>query len=142
MRTPRNPPPWENFRFASTEEIFATADVISLHCPLTAENKGMVNAGLLRTMKPNAILLNTARGGLIVEEDLADALNNGVLAGAGLDVISAEPMPETNPLRTAANCWITPHIAWASERARRRLLRETARNIGEFLAGTPRNVVS
>lgn len=142
MRTPRNPPPWENFRFASTEEIFATADVISLHCPLTAENKGMVNAGLLRTMKPNAILLNTARGGLIVEEDLADALNNGVLAGAGLDVISAEPMPETNPLRTAANCWITPHIAWASERARRRLLRETARNIGEFLAGAPRNVVS
>lgn len=142
MRTPRNPPAWEGFRFASTEEIFATADVVSLHCPLTAQNTGMVNRALLRTMKPGAILLNTARGGLVVEQDLADALREGRLAGAGIDVISSEPMAAENPLRTAPNCWITPHIAWASERARRRLLRETAGNIGQFLAGTPHHVVS
>lgn len=142
MRTPRNAPDWERFAFASTEEIFARADVISLHCPLTSENTGFVDRALLRTTKPGAILLNTARGGLINEPDLAAALEAGELGGAGLDVISAEPMPEGHPLHRAPNCWITPHIAWASERARRRLLRETEANIRAFQAGAPRNVVS
>ncbi|MFP4282912.1 MAG: D-2-hydroxyacid dehydrogenase, partial [Opitutales bacterium] len=125
-RRPADPPGWgkERFRYTTTDALFAEADVVSLHCPLTAENTGLVDRARLRTMKPTAILLNTARGGLVVEQDLADALAEGEIAGAGLDVISAEPIGEDNPLRAAPNCWITPHIAWASERARRRLLRE------------------
>ncbi len=142
MRTPRHPPAWERFAFASTEEIFAQADVVSLHCPLTADNAGMVNARLLRTMKPNALLINTARGGLVNEQDLADALNQGRIAGAMLDVVSAEPMHSDNPLRMARNCWITPHLAWASAPARRRLIAETAANIEAYQSGSFRNVVS
>lgn len=142
MRRPRNAPDWDGFEFASIEKIFAEADVISLHCPLTPETEGLVNRARLQTMKPSAVLLNTARGGLVVEADLAAALAAGEIAGAGLDVISAEPMTAENPLREAPNCWITPHIAWASERARRRLLRETAANIAAFQQGAPRNVVS
>jgi len=142
MRNPRNPPEWERFAFVSTEEIFARADIISLHCPLTVENHELVNKDLLATMKPKALLINTARGGLIAEADLAEALNDGKLGGAMLDVVAVEPMRADNPLRTARNCWITPHIAWASERARRRLIAETAHNLSAFLQGKPRNVVS
>ncbi len=123
-------------------ELFAAADVVSLHCPLTATNEGFVNGDVLRTMKPSAILLNTARGQLVNEPDLAAALNEGTIAGAGLDVVAAEPIAPDNPLLGAKNCIITPHIAWASLDARRRLMEETARNVAAFLAGSPINVVN
>jgi glycerate dehydrogenase len=118
------------------------SDVISLHAPLTAENAKMVNAGFLRKMKPTAFLINTARGGLIDEQNLATALNEGHIAGAGLDVLTKEPPAADNPLLTAKNCIITPHIAWASRPARQRLMDVTAANIRAFLAGTPQNVVN
>ncbi len=118
------------------------SDVISLHAPLTAENAKMVNAGFLRKMKPTAFLINTARGGLVDEQDLATALDEGHIAGAGLDVLTKEPPAADNPLRTAKNCVITPHIAWASRPARQRLMDVTAANIRAFLAGTPQNVVN
>lgn len=142
MRRPRNAPAWERFAFAPTEEIFARADIVSLHCPLTPENARMVNAKLLRTMKPDALLINTARGGLVDEEALAEALEAEIIGGAALDVVDGEPMSPDNPLRRAKNCWINPHIAWASARARHRLIAETAGNIAAFLRGKPRNVVS
>jgi glycerate dehydrogenase len=115
--------------------------VVSLHCPLTPETKELVNAARIEQMKPTAYLINTARGGLVHEADLAAALNAGRIAGAGLDVLSVEPPPATNPLLSAKNCVITPHIAWATRAARRRLLAITAANIAAFLAGRPQNVV-
>jgi len=123
-------------------ELFARADVVSLHSPLTAENSGFVNAGLLGVMKPGAILLNTARGALVNETDLAQALNSGRIAGAGLDVAAVEPITPDNPLLAARNCLITPHIAWASLAARRRLMAAAARNVAAFLEGSPINVVN
>lgn len=126
----------------SLSEVFAESDVISLHCPLTADNQGFVNATLLGTMKPSAFLLNTARGQLINEQDLADALNGGVLAGAGLDVLSTEPPAANNPLLRAKNCILTPHTAWISYEARRRVMAVTGQNIKAFAEGTPQNVVS
>jgi glycerate dehydrogenase len=126
----------------SLSEVFAESDVISLHCPLTADNQGFVNATLLGTMKPSAFLLNTARGQLINEQDLADALNGGVLAGAGLDVLSTEPPAANNPLLEAKNCILTPHTAWISYEARRRVMAVTGQNIKAFAEGTPQNVVS
>ncbi len=128
--------------WVSRDELFTQADVVSLHCPLTADNQGFVNAGLLQRMKPSAFLINTARGALIDEAALAAALNAGQIAGAGLDVVALEPMRADNPLRTAHNCIITPHIAWASLSARRRLMQATVRNVDAFLAGKPINVVS
>lgn len=118
------------------------SDVISLHCPLTADNAKMINASLLAKMKPTAMLINTARGGLIDEPDLANALNDERIAGAGLDVLTTEPPRADNPLIGAKNCIITPHIAWASRPARQRLLDITAGNIRAFIAGSPRNVVN
>jgi glycerate dehydrogenase len=128
--------------FVPLEELFATADVVSLNCPQTPDNTGFVNAGLLARMKPSALFLNVARGGLVNEADLADALNRGIIAGAGLDVVAHEPMLADNPLLQAANCIFTPHIAWASLAARQRLMGIVAGNIAAFLAGSPVNVVN
>jgi glycerate dehydrogenase len=124
------------------DSLFARADVLSLHCQLTAETAGLVNRHRLRLVKPSAFLINTSRGGLVVEEDLAGALNEGRLAGAAVDVVSREPARPENPLLSARNCLITPHIAWATREARRRLLEATFHNIANFLAGRPNNVVN
>ena len=137
-----NPPDYERFAWKSIEELFAGADVVSLHCPQTPENTAMVNAALLSTMKPSAVFLNAARGGLVNEADLAAALNEGKLAFAGLDVLSAEPIAGDNPLRTAKNCLLTPHIAWAALEARTRLMGTVADNIKAFIKGQPINIVN
>ncbi len=141
---PRIPQLPENdaVRFLPLEELFASADVISLNCPQTPENSGFVNSTLLRLMKPGAYLLNLARGGLVNEEDLAQALRSGQLAGAGLDVVAHEPMLADNPLLNAPNCIFTPHIAWASLAARRRLMNIVAANLASFKSGSPINVVN
>jgi glycerate dehydrogenase len=123
-------------------ELFAESDVVTLHCPLTPENAGMVNETLLGRMKKTAYLINTARGALINERDLAAALQQGQLAGAALDVVSTEPIAADNPLLKAPNLTITPHIAWAAIEARRRLMDVTAQNVAAFLAGKPINVVN
>jgi glycerate dehydrogenase len=123
-------------------DLFAEADVVSLHCPLTEDNAGFVNAALLARMRPGALLINAARGGLIDEPALAAALAEGRLAGAALDVLSREPPPLDHPLLQAPNCVITPHIAWASLAARRRLMAATVANVRAFLAGKPVNVVN
>lgn len=128
--------------FVPLEELFASADVVTLHCPQTPENSGFVDARLLSLMKPTAYLLNLARGGLVNEGDLASALRNGTIAGAGLDVVAHEPMLADNPLLTAPNCIITPHIAWASLAARRRLMDVVISNVAAFQAGSPINVVN
>ncbi|HEY3841340.1 MAG TPA: D-2-hydroxyacid dehydrogenase [Bryobacteraceae bacterium] len=124
------------------DRLLAESDVVSLHCPLTPENKGMIDRRRLTTMKPSALLINTSRGPLIVDQDLADALNNGTIAGAGLDVLSLEPPPPSNPLLQARNCIVTPHIAWATREARERLLDIAVENVKAFVAGRPQNVVS
>ena len=116
-------------------------DIISLHCPLTDSTRELVNAARLKQMKPNAILINTGRGPLVNEQDLADALNNGTIFAAGLDVLSQEPPRADNPLLTARNCYITPHIAWASAAARERLMQIMLDNIKAFLDGKPINSV-
>lgn len=124
------------------EEVFRASDVLSLHCPLTPQTEKLVNAARLRLMKPGAFLLNTSRGPLIDEAALAEALNAGQLAGAGLDVLSIEPPPADNPLLHAKNCLITPHNAWATRAARARLMRIAVENLRAFLAGQPVNVVN
>ena len=124
------------------DNIFLNADIVSLHCPLFPETEGLVNKHTLAKMKPTAFLLNTSRGGLVVDQELADALNSGKIAGAGLDVLSAEPPPADNPLLSAKNCVITPHIAWASRAARSRLMSEIVKNLQHFLNNDPINVVS
>jgi len=124
------------------DTLFAESDVVSLHAPLTSDNRGLINAAALRKMKPGAFLINTARGPLVNEEDLAAALREARLAGAALDVLSQEPPPANHPLLSTPNCLITPHIAWATKEARARLMRVAADNLAAFLAGTPRNVVS
>jgi glycerate dehydrogenase len=126
---------------ADLDRLFAESDVVSLHCPLTPDTAGLVNAARLARMKRTAFLINTARGGLVNEGDLATALDAGTIAGAGLDVLAVEPPPVSNPLLTARNCVITPHIAWATRGARRRLIEATAGNVAAFLAGRPQNVV-
>ena len=141
-RTERNAPDYEGFEWASNEAIFERADLVSLHCPETPENSGFVNAELLARMKPGALLVNTARGGLVCEASLAAALRSGTLAGAAVDVLRREPMVVDCPLLGAPNCLMTPHVAWASEPARRRLLATSIENLRQFLAGQPVNVVS
>ncbi|UCF99128.1 MAG: D-2-hydroxyacid dehydrogenase [Spirochaetaceae bacterium] len=136
-----NPPAYKPFEFVSLEEAFRRADVVSLNCALTAENEGIVDRKLLASMKSNALLINAARGPLVREADLSEALNAGTIAGAALDVVSTEPIRSDNPLLKAKNCIITPHIAWASLEARQRLMKTTADNIGAFLRGKPQNVV-
>ncbi len=124
------------------DQLFCECDVVSLHCPLTPATQGLVNAERLQLMKPTAILINTARGPLVDEEALADALNQGKLAAAGLDVLSQEPPKADNPLLTARNCYLTPHIAWGSTAARQRLMQILVDNIQSFLSGHPVNVVN
>jgi glycerate dehydrogenase len=124
------------------DDLFAQADVISLHCPLTPQTAGLVNRQRLRLVKPGAMLINTARGGLIVEDDLVEALSEGRLAAAAVDVASSEPVRPDNPLLTAPRCLITPHIAWATREARQRLMRATVANLAAFLDGRPTNVVN
>lgn len=123
------------------EELFRQSDVVSLHCPLTPDTKHLINNERLSWMKPTSFLLNTGRGPLIQEKDLAEALKNKTIAGAGLDVLSSEPPTADNPLLSAPNCVITPHIAWASFEARKRLLQMVADNLGAFIGGTPTNIV-
>ena len=124
------------------DEVFALADFLSLNCPLTPETEKVVNAEHLKKMKSSAIVINTGRGPLVDEQALADALNNGTIAGAGLDVLSTEPPAGDNPLLSAKNCVITPHIAWASREARVRLIAIAANNLSSFLSGSPQNVVN
>ena len=124
------------------ESIFRSSDVVSLHCLLTPDTRELINAATLAWMKPSALLLNVSRGALINECDLAAALNAGRIAGAGLDVLSVEPPPADNPLLTAKNCLITPHIAWAAQGSRARLLDHSIANLRGFLAGQPVNVVN
>jgi glycerate dehydrogenase len=130
------------FEWAETDDIFTRADIVSLHCPLTGETQGLVNKRSLSLMKPAAFLVNTARGPLVVEQDLCDALNAGTLAGAACDVVSAEPIHADNPLLRAKNLTLTPHIAWAALETRRRMMDITAANIAAFLTGKPVNVVN
>ena len=129
------------FTWASVDEILEKSDFISLHCPLTPETQGLISAASLAKMKPTAFLVNTARGPLIDEQALADALNTDLIAGAACDVVSAEPILPTNPLLRAKNLTLTPHIAWAASEARRRLMAITADNISAFLAGQPIHTV-
>jgi glycerate dehydrogenase len=131
----------EGGEHASLERLMAESDIVSLHCPLTPDTKELVNAARLATMKRTAYLINTARGGLVNESDLAAALDAGTIAGAGLDVLTVEPPAASNPLLTARNCVITPHIAWATRNARRRLIAATVENVRAFLGGLPQNVV-
>jgi len=131
----------EEVRFVELDELFAESDVVTLHCPLTPETEGIVNARRLSLMKPTAFIINTARGGLVDEAALAEALSAGRIAGAGLDVLSVEPPPAENPLLSADNCIITPHIAWASRAARTRLFDIAVENLANFIAGRPTNVV-
>jgi glycerate dehydrogenase len=124
------------------DTLFQTADALSLHCPLTSETREIVNRERLATMKPSAFLINTGRGQLVEERALADALSAGKIAGAGLDVLSTEPPPADHPLVNTPNCFISPHIAWATKSARARLLDATIENLTAFLAGKPKNVVN
>jgi glycerate dehydrogenase len=128
--------------WCAIDDLFARSDVISLHCPSNPRTVGLVNQSRLALMKPSAYLINTARGALIVEQDLADALNAGRIAGAGLDVVSREPPVAGNPLFSARNCLVTPHNAWATDEARARLMAATVANVAAFLSGSPINVVN
>lgn len=132
----------ENCRYAELEELLGQADVISLHCPLFPETEGMICKETIAKMKDGVILLNTGRGQLIAEQDLADALNSGKVSAAGLDVVSIEPIRPENPLLKAENCLITPHIAWASRESRQRLMDTAAANLEAFLKGKPVHVVN
>jgi glycerate dehydrogenase len=132
----------DGMTWVELDELFRQADLVSLHVPLTAETERMVDRDRLATMKPTAMLINTGRGGLVDEAALAEALNEGRLAGAGLDVLSSEPPAANNPLLTARNCFVTPHIAWATGAARGRLMQVAIDNIRVFLDGSPQNVVN
>ncbi|WP_031530839.1 D-2-hydroxyacid dehydrogenase [Dyadobacter crusticola] len=138
----KHPQPVEGIEMVSLETLFESSDVVSLHCPLTEETREIVNKNSLALMKNSALILNTGRGPLINESDLAEALTNGIIAGAGLDVLSEEPPKSTNPLLSASNCVITPHVAWATFEARQRLMQLTAENLRGFQSGESKNVVS
>ncbi len=140
-RDPSKTPP-QGIRWVSKEQLFAESDVISLHCPLTPETQHMINPESLSLMKPSAFLVNTGRGPLVNEQALADALNEGRIAGAGIDVLDQEPPRYESPLFGAKNCSITPHIAWATLAARQRLIDSTVENLEAFLRGETRNRVN
>lgn len=144
VHTPRirETPPYKPFAWKTLVEVFAEADVISLHCPLTKDTYGFIHKDLIGLMKPSAFLINTSRGPLVNEQDLAEALNSGAIAGAAVDVVSHEPIQPDNPLLTARNCIVTPHMAWASLSSRKRLLYAVTDNVKKFLAGRPTNVVN
>ena len=129
-------------QFVSLDRLLSESDVVSLHCPLVPDTKELINAATLAQMKPSAFLINTARGALIHEPDLAAALNTERIAGAGLDVLSVEPPLASNPLLSARNCVLTPHVAWATRNARLRLLEVTAANIRSYLLNRPQNVIT
>jgi glycerate dehydrogenase len=128
--------------YVELDQLLAESDIISLHCPLFPETEKMINKESISKMKDGVIFLNTARGQLVNEQDLADALNSGKVYAAGLDVVSTEPIRGDNPLLKAKNCIITPHIAWASRAARKRLMDTAVSNLRSFLAGAPENVVN
>ena len=128
--------------YTDLDTLLKTSDVICLHCPLFPETAGIINKENIDKMKDGVILINNSRGGLVVEQDLADALNSGKVLAAGLDVVSTEPVRADNPLLTAKNCLITPHISWAPREARQRILDCTAENLRAFLDGKPVNVVN
>ncbi|PTQ95792.1 glycerate dehydrogenase [Mucilaginibacter yixingensis] len=130
------------FRWVEMMDLFKEADVISIHCPLTPQTQDLINKETLALMKPSAFVLNTSRGPIINAADLTDALNNNIIAGAGIDVLPVEPPPADNPLLKAKNCIITPHIAWATKEARTRLMDVTVNNIKAFVSGAPVNVVN
>jgi glycerate dehydrogenase len=132
----------DGYSWTSLDDLLQRSDIVSLHCPLTADNKQFINAERLARMKRSAFLLNTSRGPLLDEAAVANALNSGQIAGAGLDVLSVEPPKAENPLLTAKNCIVTPHIAWASGAARSRLMDVAVANVRAFLAGQPTNVVN
>lgn len=140
-RTPDKSKETEHCHMVSLEEIYAKSDIITLHCPLNEENEEMINKETIGKMKDGVILLNTGRGKLIREADLRDALNSGKVAGAGVDVASAEPVNPDNPLLHAKNLWMTPHIAWAALETRQRLMNILIENIRAFLRGEPINEV-
>ena len=129
-------------RYLPLEELFACSDVIALHCPLFPETQGIINRDTIAKMKDGVILLNNSRGPLIVEQDLADALNSGKVYAAGLDVVSTEPIRGDNPLLKAKNCLITPHISWAPKESRQRLMGIAVESLRAFLDGNPINVVN
>lgn len=128
--------------YVDLDTLLRESDVISLHCPLFPSNKEMICKESISKMKDGAILLNTARGALIVEQDVADALNSGKLYAAGMDVAAVEPLPASSPLLGAKNCFITPHIAWATKEARQRLMNIAVHNLESFLSGKPEHVVN
>ena len=128
--------------FVTLDEVIANSDVISLHCPLNKETEGLVNMDFLKKMKSSAYLINTSRGAVIVEEDLKKALDEGIIAGAGVDVLSVEPAKEDNPLLSCEKCIFTPHLAWASFESRSRLMDTLIKNIKGFLDGKPVNVIN
>ena len=141
-RNPRKELESEALRFVELKELYEKADVISLHCPLNEGTQGMINKDSIRQMKDGVILINTSRGPLIVEQDLAEALNSGKIYGAGLDVAAIEPIKEDNPLLTAKNTFITPHIAWAPRESRQRLMDIAASNVRSYLEGRAENIVN
>ena len=132
----------ELVEYVSLDTVLERADILTLHCPLTPENEKMIDLSAIKKMKDGAILINTARGGLLDETAVADALVGGKLAAAAVDVVSQEPMTRNNPLLTAPNCIITPHMAWAPIESRQRLLNCVVENIRCFLEGKPQNVVN
>jgi glycerate dehydrogenase len=135
-------PAIEECRLVGLEDVFREADVLSLHCPLTSETEGLVNNERLGLMKRSAFFINTSRGGLVDESALAEVLNSGAIAGAGLDVLVSEPPAAANSLLSAKNCYFTPHIAWATSGARERLLQVTVENVAGFIKGEAQNIVN
>jgi glycerate dehydrogenase len=132
----------KNFKWTSLDELLKVSDVVSIHCPLFPETQNLINKDTLKLMKKSAFFLNTSRGPIVNEQDLADALNTGLIAGAGLDVLSVEPPASNNPLLSAKNCLITPHIAWATNEARARLMAIVEQNLAAYLEGNPINIIN
>ncbi len=132
----------ETLRYVKLDELFARADVISLHCPLLASTQGIINKSNIAKMKTGVFIINNSRGPLVVEADLAEALNSGNVGGAALDVVSSEPIRTDNPLLKAKNCIITPHISWAPKESRQRLMNITINNLRQYITGNPVNVVN
>lgn len=141
LASTNHPAPFDGVEFADRDRLLAESDFVTLHCPLTPETEGMVNDAFLSKMKPTAVLINTSRGQVICENDLARALNEGVIAGAGLDVLSKEPPEKDNPLLSIPQCFITPHIAWAGFETRTRLMEICKENLAAFMNGKPINCV-
>jgi glycerate dehydrogenase len=142
LKRREDPPRLPHLSWLTLPELLGISDFVTLHCPLTGETRGMMNKSSLRMMKNTAFLINTSRGLLVEEADLAEALDRGIIAGAGLDVLSTEPPSPGNPLLKARNCIITPHIAWATFEARTRLVEIAAANIRAYLSGSPVNRVN